>query len=190
MSTIADPNKAYAWQDGDAFRAPANTGIPVDPFINTPTTGSGPGVVWDAFGGIEAGFEKTPKQDIKKHAVFNKRQQTYKLTRGMREESVKLRVVDYSKASVLTALQGGSVVQVGTSGIYKWEEGTSENFAFLWTLGDESDGGDDRIGFYIAEATLATPPPRSFTGENLDGWELEIEALSPVIQLSNFTPLA
>lgn len=190
MSTIADPNKAYAWQDGDAFRAPEGTALPVAPFSNTPTTGTGPGVIWDGFGGVEAGFEKNPKQDTKKHPVFNKRKRPYKITRGMREESIKFRAVDYSKAAVLTSLLGGSIAQVGATDVYQWIEGDSENFAFLWTLGDESDGGDDRIGFYVAEATLATPPPRSFTGENLDGWELEIEALSEVIPISNFNPLA
>lgn len=188
MSTLADPNKAYAWQSGDAFRAPAGTALPTDPFIDAPVTGTGPGVLWTAFGGIEAGVEKTPKEDVKRLPVWNKRKRPYKFLKGAREEQVKLRVVDFSKASVLTALRGGSIVQVGTGDVFQWIEGDDENFAFLWTLGEESDGGDDRIGFYIEEATLASPPPRSFK-DGLDGWELEIEALTEIIPISNFNPL-
>ena len=59
MSTTPDSTKAYVWQDGDAFRAPAGTALPANPFSDTLplTTGTGPGVTWKAYGGIQAGFE-------------------------------------------------------------------------------------------------------------------------------------
>ncbi len=34
--------------------------MPTDPFAVAPVSGSSPSVTWDAFGGIEAGFEVNP----------------------------------------------------------------------------------------------------------------------------------
>lgn len=186
MSTYADPNKAYVWQDGDAFRAPAGTAAPTDPFASTLVTGSGPGVTWDAFGGIEAGFEQNPSQDTKELPIWNYRQSSYKIARGPRSDRLKLKPVDYSKATVLTLLQGGEIVEVGTdSGIFKWVIGDSEEFAILLRLEDE----DDKQVLYCERATLFTPPPRSLGGDKIDGFELELLALSPVQLLTNTNPL-
>lgn len=192
MSTTPDSTKAYVWQDGDAFRAPAGTALPADPFTATLplVTGTAPGVTWKAFGGIMAGFEQTPDQDIKKHKIFNKRNSIYAMSRGAREDSVKFKAVDFTAATVLTALCGGSIEQIGTSGIYRWIQGSSEEFALIWRLGDPSNASANRFGFYSERATLATPPPRSFSGEDLDGFEFEILSITPMIPISNYDPLA
>ncbi|GAC59343.1 hypothetical protein [Gordonia sihwensis] len=190
MSTTPDNSKAYVWQDGDAYRAPAGTALPEDPWAHPLVTGTSPGVTWDAFGGIQAGFNLEPNQDIKKHTIFNKRDSTYALSRGPREDTTKFRAVDYSKAAVLTSLLGGEIVQVGTSEVYKWVGGNAEEFALIWTLADPSNASTDRVGFYTEKATLSSPPPRTFAGEDLDGWEFEILALSPLVPISNWNPLA
>ncbi|WML63660.1 hypothetical protein [Rhodococcus sp. AH-ZY2] len=187
MSTYADPTKAYAWLDGDIFRAPAGTALPTDPFAPTVTTGTAPGVTWDAFGGVEAGFEVNPSRDIKTLPVWNRRKAPYKVIKGPLEERVKFRAVDYSKATVLTALQGGSITEIGSgSGIFKWEPGDDEDFAAIFRLSDD----DGNAGFYVERATLTTPPPRVFGGETLDGFEFELLALTPIIPLTDFNPLA
>ncbi|MFE5790602.1 hypothetical protein [Rhodococcus erythropolis] len=187
MSTHADPNKAYVWQDGDAFRAPAGTAAPTDPFGLTLVTGAAPGVTWDAFGGIEAGFEQNPSQDTKELPIWNYRQSSYKIARGPRSDRLKLKPVDYSKATVLTLLQGGEIVETSSgSGIFKWVIGDSEEFAILLRLEDE----DDKQVLYCERATLFTPPPRSLGGDKIDGFELELLALSPVQLLTNSNPLA
>lgn len=181
MSDHANPEKAYIWLDGDGYRAPAGTGIPTDPFAVNPATGS---VVWDAFGGIEAGFELTPTRDVTPKTVWNRRRAPYKVIKSPTEERVKLRPVDYSAATVLTALQGGSI-SVLSPGIYQWNMGDDEDFALLLTLRDESA----TQVFYSERVTLTTPPPRTFGGEDLDGFELELLALEPFIPLTSFNPL-
>ena len=69
MSTFADSTKAYVWMDGDAFRGEAGAELPTDPFTETLNG-------FDAFGGIEAGFEITADQSIEKKKIFNKRDAT------------------------------------------------------------------------------------------------------------------
>ncbi|MCQ4148674.1 hypothetical protein [Rhodococcus qingshengii] len=187
MSTHADPNKAYVWQDGDAFRAPAGTGIPVDPFGVSVVTGTSPGVTWDAFGGIEAGFEQNPSQDTKELPIWNYKKSAYKIARGPRSDRLKLKPVDYSKATVTTFLQGGEIIETATgSGIFKYVIGDSEDFALLLRLEDE----DDVQALYCERVTLFAPPPRSLGGDKIDGFELELLALAPVYPLSNTNPLA
>lgn len=186
MSTHADPSKAYVWLDGDVFRAPADTALPEDPFADILVTGTAPGVTWDAFGGVEAGFEVTPSRDIKTLPVWNRRKAPYKVIKGPQEDRFKLRAVDYTKATVLTALQGGTITEVGTaSGIFKWEPGDDEDFAAIFLLRDE----EDTSGFYSPRVTLTTPPPRVFGGETLDGFEFELLSLAPVVPLTSWNPL-
>lgn len=192
MSTTPDNSKAFVWQDGDAFRAPVGTALPEAPWGTPPLiSGTDPDeVTWDPFGGIQAGFQLDPAQELRKHMIFNKRDSVYAISRGAREDTTKFRAVDYSKAAVLTSLQGGSIVETATdSGIYEWRNGTAEEFALLWILADPSSGSTERVGFYTPKATLATPPPRTFAGEDLDGWELEIVSLAPLRPISNFNPL-
>lgn len=191
MSTTPDNSKAYVWQDGDAFRAPAGTPLPAAPFGGLPlTSGTGPAVTWDAFGGIQAGFEKAPEQEVKKHRIFNFRNAAYAISRGPLENTTKFRAVDYSKASVLTVLNGGSITEVGAdTDIFEWNIGDGDEFAFFFSLAAPSNASADRIGFYTPKATLATPPPNTFNGEELDGWDLEIVSLAPLKPITNFNPL-
>lgn len=186
MSTYADPTKAYIWLDGDGFRAPAGTACPAAPFAATPTTGSSPGVVWDAFGGVETGFEVTAKRDTTPLAVWNRRSAPYKVYKAPREDRVKLRPVDYSKATVLTALEGGSIVETPTaSGIFHWHNGIEEEFALLLVIRDDATSA----GFYSNRVTLVTPPPRTFGKAELDGFEIELLALSPFTPITSWNPL-
>lgn len=181
MSTHADPDKAYVWLDGDCYRAPAGTGLPTNPFAASPATGS---VTWDAYGGVEAGFELTPTRDVTPKRVWNRRLAPYKLVKSPSEERVKLRAVDFSVATALTALQGGSISEVST-GIYRWNPGDDEDFAVLLVLRD--DGASQ--AFYSPTVTLTTPPPRTFGQEELDGFEFELLALDPFVPLTSFNPL-
>ncbi|EOM78098.1 hypothetical protein DW322_11290 [Rhodococcus rhodnii] len=187
MSTHANPEKAFVWLDGDVYRAPAGTAIPTDPFANAPVTGSTPGVTWDPFGGIEAGFELNPTQDLTPLPVWNRRSATYKLVKGVREDRFKFRAVDYSVATALTALQGGTITEVGTAPnqYFQWEPGDDEEFALLLLLRDE----DDTSGFFCKRVTLATPPPRVFGGETLDGFEFEVLCLDKVVPVTSWNPL-
>lgn len=186
MSTHADPSKAFVWLDGDIYRAPAGTAIPTDPFVNAPVTGTAPGVTWDAYGGIEAGFEVNPTRDLTTIPVWNRRAAPYKVIKGVQEDRFKLRATDYSKATVLTALQGGSITELGTSsGVFQWEPGDDEDFAVMFMLRDD----DDTSGFYCSRVTLTTPPPRVFGGESLDGFEFEFLALDKVVPLTSWNPL-
>lgn len=187
MSTYANPEKAYVWQDGNAFRAPAGTPIPTNPFGAAPSSGTGTPVVWDAFGGIEAGFEQNPSQDTKELPIWNYRQSSYKIARSPRSDRLKLKPVDYSKATITTMLQGGSISETSTgSGVWMWTLGDSEEFAILLVLEDE----DDSHALYCERATLFTPPPRSLGGDKIDGFDMELLALAPVIPLSDSNPLA
>lgn len=181
MSTHADPEKAYIWLDGDGFRAPAGTAVPTDPFATSPVSGS---VNWLAYGGIEAGFELTPTRDTSPKRVWNRRLAPYKVIKSPTEERIKLRPVDYSVASVLTALQGGSI-SVVSPGVNRWNMGDDEEFALLMVLRDENA----KQAFYSERVTLTTPPPRTFGGEDLDGFELELLALEPFIPFTSFNPL-
>ena len=194
VSTIADNQKAYLWQDGDAWRAPKGTAIPSNLWTadgDTPlVTGTAPGVTWPAYGGVEAGFETTPDRELRKKFIFNKREQPYKYSKGPKSNKVKFRAVDFSPATVMTFLAGGSITETGTgSGIFQWEEGADETFAFIWRLGGEAAALEESVGFYIAECTLGALPGRKADGENLDGFDFELEALTPIINLTSWDPL-
>ncbi|MBF6515519.1 hypothetical protein IU421_14700 [Nocardia cyriacigeorgica] len=181
MSTHAAPEKAYVWLDGDAYRAKAGTGIPTDPFAASPVTGS---VTWDPYGGIEAGFELTPTRDVTPNRVWNRRLAPYKVIKSPSEERVKLRAVDFSVATALTTLQGGTISQL-SPGVYRWNPGDDEDFALLLALRDESA---NQV-FWSPSVTLTTPPPRTFGKEELDGFEFELLALEPFVPLTSFNPL-
>ncbi|MGW4119889.1 hypothetical protein [Nocardia sp. NPDC004711] len=183
MSTHADPNKAYVWLDGDVYRAPAGTPRPDAPFVDNPVSGTVP---WLCYGGIEAGFEVNPSRDVSPKKVWNRRGAPYKVIKAPTEERVKLRPVDYSAATVLTALQGGSIVETPPgSGIFEWHAGDDEDFAVMLNVRDEGDSA----GFYSPRVTLTTPPPRTFGKEDIDGFEFELLALEPFIPITNWNPL-
>ncbi|MBF5002219.1 hypothetical protein IRT45_34445 [Nocardia sp. BSTN01] len=183
MSVHADPEKAYVWLDGDGYRAPAGTVLPTDPFADNLVSGS---IMWDPFGGIEAGFELNGTRDVTPKKVWNRRRAPYKVVKSPTEERIKLRCVDYSVASTLTALQGGSISETSPgSGVFQWNAGDDEDFAFVAVLRDE----DGNAGFYSPRVTLTTPPPRTFGKEDLDGFEFELLALDPFVPLTSWNPL-
>lgn len=199
MSNFANPQDAYAWLDGDGFRAVAGAGIPSNVFtlagntkpLTAAVTGPPaiPAATWDPFGGVEAGFQKTPSQNLNKIHASNYRAAPYKVLRDPLEEALKFRAYDYSKASVLTALQGGSIVEVGApgSGIYEWVLGEAEEFAFLWVSKQAGDG----IAFYCERVTLGTPTPSNIAdGKSIDGFDFEFINLAPVRRLRTKDDLA
>lgn len=171
MSTYADPNKAFAWLDGDAFRAPSGTALPDDPFAATLDG-------WDAYGGIEAGFALNGEQTVNKKKVFNYRQAAYKVMRDPLDEGVTFRAVDNSQATKLTRAQGGTItVKEGREHLVK---GDGEDFALIVRLND----GEDSTLFYWKDGTLSAPPTRAaIDGQSIDGWEFAYTGLKPVVEI-------
>lgn len=184
MSNYADPSKGVVYLDVDMFRAPAGTALPALPFAEPPTTGTSPGTVWDAFGGLQMGFDLTPSQDIKKHRVMNYRKSAYAVTSSPRDDTFKMKATDRSKATFLTVLEGGSVVELST-GLYEYEKGPGDEFAVLAIARDISA----KAFFYCSRVRLGTPPPRTFKGEDLDGWEFELIALDGIREGGDENPL-
>lgn len=168
MSKFANPDKAYVWLDGDAFRAPAGTQLPTDLYAaDLPEE-------WLAFGGIEAGFEETSEQAVNKLNVFNYRQSAYKVGRDPLVSGMKFRAVDNSEATLKTRLQGGKVTKDGDN--YIIEKGIGEEFALLVRL----DDGDDKMAWYSPRVTLSGPATRAaIDGKSIDGFEFDITALEP-----------
>lgn len=172
MSTYADPNKAYVWLDGDAFRAPAGTELPADPFAAELDS------AWKPFGGIEAGFELTSEQSVNKKTVWNYRKSAYKVTREPLTVGVKFRAVDNSEATMVTRAQGGKITKKGS--LYIVEPGQGEEFALLIRLAD----GEAQTAFYYPLATLEGPATRAaIDGQNIDGWEFSVTALKGVQEI-------
>lgn len=165
MSTYADSSKARLWLDGDAFRAPAETALPADIFATTL-------VGWDAFGGIQAGFEVERTQQRTPFTIWNK-QGVYRQNKGDEEPTVRLRPVDMSKALALTLITGGSVAAGG--GGFEWIEADSEFFALILRVID----GTDKMAYYIRKAELANRPTETLNDEQLMGWDMEITPLVP-----------
>lgn len=198
MSNFANPQDAYAWLDGDGFRAPAGTGIPTNLFALTGTTKpltpavvgppAHPAVTWDPFGGIEAGFNKAPKQNLTKLHAANYRKAPYKVLRDPLEDTMKFKAYDYSKASVMTALQGGTITEVGTAtGVFRWDLGEFEEFALLWISKQASDG----VAFWCDRVTLGTPTASNIAdGKSIDAFDFEFINLSPVVRLRTQDDLA
>lgn len=185
MSDFASPAKARLWLDGDAFRAPAGTALPADPFASALTG-------WEAFGGIKAGFSKETSQDNTPLTVWNK-QGTYRQKKGDRSETIKFRPVDVSKATALTLLTGGSIVETSTgSGIWEWVKGDEEFFALLFRVQD----GTEKKAYFLKKSELASDPPHTMDGEDIEGWDLEVIDLVPddgsasVRQFTSSNPLA
>lgn len=165
MSKFADSSKAHVWLDGDAFRAPAGTELPADPWADDLTG-------WDAYGGIEVGFEATAEQNIDRKKIFNKRDAAYKIIRDALDQGVKFRAVDNTKATLLTRAQGGKVTKVGQNHIL--EVGKGEEFAIFIRL----DDGAAKTGFYCPRATLAAPATRAaIDGQNIDGFDFDVAYL-------------
>lgn len=170
--TTADPSKAYLWLTGDAYRAPADTALPTDDLLKEKIAG------WDAFGGIEAGFEQTSEQSVTEKQVFNYRKAPYKIARDPLKEGIKFRAVDNTKATLLTRAQGGKIVKKGEH--YAIEKGIGEEFALFIRVED----GNDAAFFYCPRVTLKAPATRAaIDGQNIDGWEFDFSFLSPMVEI-------
>lgn len=168
MSQFANPDKAYVWLDGDAFRAPAGTDLPNDLYAEDLDK------EWLPYGGVEAGFEETSEQSVTKLNVFNYRNSAYKIGREPLVSGMKFRAVDNSEATLKTRAQGGKVVKSGDN--YVLEKGIGEEFALLVRL----DDGDDKMAWYSPRVTLSAPATRAaIDGKSIDGFEFDITALVP-----------
>ena len=170
--TTADPSKAYLWLTGDAYRAAVDTKLPQGDLRKAEITG------WDAFGGIEAGFEQTAEQSVTEKQVFNYRKAPYKIARDPLKEGIKFRAVDNTKATLLTRAQGGKIIKQGDH--YAVEKGIGEEFALLIRVED----GTDAAFFYSPRVTLKAPATRAaIDGQNIDGWEFDVSFLSPMVEI-------
>ncbi|GAA2774097.1 fibronectin type III domain-containing protein [Saccharopolyspora taberi] len=170
MSTHIDSSKARLWLDGDAFRAPAGTPLPTNIWADTL-----PG--WDAFGGIKAGFEIETERETTPLDVWNNTSgAAYRNKKDPAKPTIKLRPVDYSNATVLTLLTGGSISETSTgSGMWEWIEGDDPEFATILRLVD----GDKKKAYFVERGELANIPTETMNAEDLEGWDLEVAPLAP-----------
>lgn len=168
MSTYANPDKAHVWLDGDAFRAPAGTALPADIFA---TSLSG----WSAFGGIKAGFTITSDRDVTDIDIWNNESGApYKRIKQSPAVTVAMRAVDYSPATVLTLLRGGSISSA--AGGFEMVTGDDENFAFIMRVVD----GSDKKAYFVAKAELLTIPEENMgADDDVEGFDFEIGPLAP-----------
>ncbi len=185
MSTYANSDKAHIWLDGDAFRAPAGTALPADIFASSLSG-------WSAFGGIKAGFTVTTSQDTTDVDIWNNESGApYKRIKKPPSVSIKFRPVDYSVATVLTLLQGGSMTSA--AGGYEMVEGDSEEFAFVMRVVD----GTDKKAYFVAKGELVNVPEETMgADDDVEGWDFEIGPLDPgngtkaIRRFLNTNPLA
>ena len=168
MSNFADSNKARIWLDGDAFRAPALTSLPADIFASSLSG-------WSAFGGIKAGFTVTTSQDTTDVQIWNNESGApYKRIKQPPSVSIALRPVDYSVATVLTLLRGGSMS--AAAGGFEMVDGEDENFAFIMRVVD----GTQKKAYYVAKCELANIPEESMgADDDVEGWDLTLGPLDP-----------
>ncbi len=168
MSNFANPDKARDWLDGDAFRAPVGTAAPADIFASTLTG-------WSAFGGIKAGFVVTTDREVADIDIFNNTSGApYKRRKKPPSVSVKFRAVDYSAATILTLLRGGSIT-AGMGG-FEMVDGDDEEFALIFRVVD----GADKKAYYVAKGELLTIPEETMDdAEDVEGFDFEIGPLAP-----------
>lgn len=168
MSTYANPDKARVWLDGDAFRSPVGTALPADIFASSLSG-------WSAFGGIKAGFTVTTSQDVNDVDIWNNESGApYKRIKQPPSVTIALRPVDYSVATVLTLLRGGSIV-AGAGG-FEMVRGADEEFAYIMRVVD----GTEKKAYYVAKAELTNIPEETMgADDDVEGWDLEIGPLAP-----------
>jgi hypothetical protein len=171
VSDYANPDLARLWLDGDAFRAAAGTTLPTDIFADTLTG-------WDAFGGIKAGFTLTTDRDISDVDIWNNTSGSpYKRRKQPPKPTIALRPVDYSKATVLTLLRGGSVAETTTgSGIWELITGDDEEFALILRVVD----GLKKKAYYMEKGELTNIPEENMgADDDVEGFDLEVGPLAP-----------
>lgn len=168
MSTYANPDKARTWLDGDAFRAPAETALPADIFASSLSG-------WSAFGGIKAGFTVTTDRDITEIDVWNNKSgAAYKRIKQPPKPTIAMRAVDYSPATVLTLLRGGSVS--AAAGGYELINGDDEEFGLILRVVD----GVHKKAYYIAKCELTSIPEENMgADDDVEGFDFEFGPLAP-----------
>ena len=168
MSNFANSDKARIWLDGDAFRAPAGTALPSDIFA---ASLSG----WSAFGGIKAGFNVTTDQDVTDVQIWNNESGApYKRIKQPPSVKIAFRPVDYSVATTLTLIRGGSVS--AAAGGYELVDGDGEQFAFVMRVVD----GTAKKAYFVAKAELTNIPAEEMgADDDVEGFDFEIGPLDP-----------
>lgn len=168
MSTYANSDKARVWLDGDAFRAPAGTTLPADIFASSLSG-------WSAFGGIKAGFKVTTDRDVTDIDIWNNESGApYKRIKQSPAVTITLRAVDYSPATVLTLLRGGSV-SAGAGG-YELVTGDEEEFALVLRVVD----GTSKKAYYVAKSELLSIPEEDMgADDDVEGFDFEFGPLAP-----------
>lgn len=177
MSKNANPALGRVWIDGDAYRAPAGTGLPTLTSWSpeTVTTGTSDDTVnWESYGGIEAGFDHKPEQKSNKLNIWNYQKGAYDTYTDPRTDAMSFIAVDNSPATIKTRLRGGSIVK--KNGLYVEEFGDEEEISLLFLLRRGAKGR----GIYVERARLADAPVLGrFTGKELDGWTFNFDLLTP-----------
>lgn len=171
MSTYANAAKARLWLDGDGFRAPANTALPANIFAATLTG-------WEAFGGVKAGFTVETARDVTEVQIWNNESGApYKRVKQQERPSVAFRAVDYSKATVLTLIRGGSVAETSVgSGVFEMIPGSDETFALIIRVQD----GANKKAYYVPLAELGAIPTEAMGAEDdVEGFDFAISPLAP-----------
>lgn len=187
MSTYADSSKARVWEDGDIFRAPKGTTLPTDLFAATLTG-------WEAYGAIRAGFEVEEKQDRKEFDAWNNKSGgAYRRSKGTKTGTLAFEPVDYSKATLLTFLCGGSIAPLGSSTTnFELLMGDGEEFATIARVYD----GTRRKAYYIARGEIEDLPKETMDGKDLEGFPIVVVPLAPadgtkaIRRFLNHNPLA
>ena len=200
MASKANSANAIRWISGDAFRGVANATRPVDDDSAAGLFGSAPtnvAVAMVAFGGIRAGFNITPTQNVTREDIWNNDSGgAYDIYRGKTSQTIAFEATDIkSKAVVLTMLLGGSITETSvSSGVWRWNVGDAEEFSILLQL--RAANGTDKDSLWIPRCTLAELPTRALNAEQLASLPINLEPLAPsdgsdaVQQFSNYNPLA
>lgn len=190
MSDNANPALAHLWLDGDAFRAPAGTAIPAT-ILDGTALDAATYTGWSAYGGIKAGFKVTTATNATPLQVWNA-DGDYKIKKDPDSVTIEFVPVDESKATILTELRGGSIVETATgSGLFEYIDGDDEDFALLLRAKD----GDDFVFYYVSRGTLNGAPEKDHAGD-LTGSPISVKPLTPtgggkaIRRFRNANPLA
>lgn len=168
MSTYANADKAHVWVDGDIFRAPSGTALPANIFASSLSG-------WDAYGGIKAGFVVTPTEDVTDVDVWNNETDApYKRIKKSGKVSIKFRAVDYSVATTLTLLRGGSVS--AAAGGFELIKGDEEAFALVLRV---YDGADKKAYYCNTGEIIAVPEENLGADDDVEGFDFEYGPLPP-----------
>lgn len=190
MSANANPDLAHLWLDGDAWRAPANTAMPAT-ILDGTALDDAEYIGWDAYGGIKAGFKISKTSNSTPLQIWNG-DGDYKVKKDPDSVTVEFLPVDESKATILTALRGGSITETATgAGLYEHVQGEDEEFSLLLRAKD----GDEFVFYYMARCTLNDPPEEDHNAD-LTGFPISVKPLTPsdggksVRKFRNSNPLA